>query len=45
MEYEEWCEEHHDRIMQELEENGATGEMDFDPEAEFEVRYDVYFNS
>ena len=33
-----------DEINIELAENGADREMDFDPELEFEIRYEDYLN-
>jgi len=40
--YEEWCDKHEEEINIELAESGADRELDFDPEREFENRYDDY---
>lgn len=40
--FDEWYFANEDRINIELAESGADREMDFDPEKEFERRYDEY---
>ena len=42
--FDEWYCLHEDEINIELAENGADREMDFDPELEFEIRYEDYLN-
>lgn len=42
MEYDEWIEENINSILIELAESGADRELCFDPEAEFEKRYELY---
>ena len=42
--FDEWYNLYEDEINIELAENGADREMDFDPELEFEVRYQKYLN-
>lgn len=45
LEYEEWYDRLEDEINIELAESGADREMDFDPEIEFENRYEMYLNA
>jgi len=45
LEYEEWYEMNELRINSELIESGATSELDFDSEKEFEDRYQKYLDS
>jgi|TARA_R110000787_G_scaffold94421_3_gene197161 hypothetical protein len=40
--FDEWYDLYEDEINIELAENGADREMDFDPELEFEKRYQEY---
>lgn len=40
--FEEWYMLNEERIIIELAEIGASREMDFDPELEFETRYQKY---
>jgi len=42
--FDEWYNLYEDEINIELAENGADREMDFDPELEFEIRYQKYLN-
>jgi len=42
--FDEWYNLYEDEINIELAENGADREVDFDPELEFEVRYQKYLN-
>jgi hypothetical protein len=42
--YEEWYDLNEDEINIELAENGADREMDFNPEDEFNKRYETYLN-
>ena len=42
--FDEWYCLHEDEINIELAEIGSDREMDFDPELEFEVRYQKYLN-
>tara|TARA_R110000751_G_scaffold300521_1_gene412300 strand:- start:22 stop:204 length:183 start_codon:yes stop_codon:yes gene_type:complete len=42
--FDEWYNLYEDEINIELSENGADREMDFDPELEFEIRYQKYLN-
>lgn len=42
--FEKWYELHEEDINIELAENGADREMDFNPEIEFENRYEDYLN-
>lgn len=42
LKFEEWINIYEDEINIELAENGADREMDFDPEMEFQKRYDKY---
>lgn len=40
--FDDWYEINEEEIYIELAENGADREMDFDPELEFEIRYQEY---
>jgi hypothetical protein len=42
--FDEWYGLYEDEINIELAENGSDREMDFDPELEFEDRYQKYLN-
>lgn len=42
--FEDWYALHEDEINIELAETGADREYDFDPEREFEERYEKYLN-
>ena len=44
LDYEEWFGVYEDEINIELAESGADRELDFDPELEFEKRYEEYLN-
>ncbi len=44
LDFEEWFEAYEDEIYIELAENGADRELDFDPELEFEKRYNKYLD-
>jgi len=44
LEFDEWCDVNHDQVMSELDESGASREMDFDPEMEMIDRYAVYLH-
>jgi len=43
--YDEWYGENQDRIYIELAESGADREMEYDPEEEFNQRYQEYLNT
>lgn len=43
--FEDWYDLHARDIYIELAENGADREMDFDPELEFEIRYQKYLEN
>jgi hypothetical protein len=43
--YEKWYDLNEERIYIELSENGADREMDFNPEKEFEKRYETYLST
>ncbi len=43
--YEQWYGENEEAIYIELAESGADREMDFDPEKEFDKRYEAYLVS
>jgi len=43
--FEDWHDIHEDEINTELAENGADRELDFNPEEEFNKRYEIYLNS
>lgn len=43
--YDEWYDINEEEINIELAENGADRELDFDPEREFDERYEEYLNS
>lgn len=45
LDFEEWCDTFADEIDIELAENGADREMDFNPENEYEKRYEMYLNA
>jgi hypothetical protein len=45
LEFEEWYDLFEDSINLELAETGADREMDFDPEREFDNRYEMYLNA
>lgn len=45
LEFEEWYELFEDFINMELAENGADRELDFDPESEYDKRYEMYLNA
>ena len=42
LDYEEWLEVHYDNLLIEFAESGADRELDFNPENEFEKRYQKY---
>lgn len=42
--YEEWYDENEEKINNELAEWGIDRELDFDPEKEFERRYNKYLD-
>ena len=42
--YEEWYDLNENEIWIELSEIGADRELDFNPESEFETRYENYIN-
>ena len=44
LDYEEWFGVYEDEINIELAESGADRELDFDPELEFEKRYQEYLD-
>ncbi len=45
LEYDDWFDKFKDSINLELAENGADREMDFNPEEEFRIRYEVYLKT
>jgi hypothetical protein len=44
LEFEDWYTLNEDEINIELAESGADREMDFDPEMEFDIRYEKYLD-
>ena len=45
LEFDEWCDTFANEIDIELAENGADRELDFNPETEYEKRYEMYLNA
>lgn len=43
--YDEWCDLNGDAIDIELAETGCDRELDFDPEKEYDKRYEIYLNT
>ena len=43
--YDDWCDQYGDEIDIELAEIGATMELDFNPEKEYEIRYNKYLDN
>ena len=44
IEFKEWYDKNEEEILIELAETGADREMDFNPEVEFDNRYEDYLN-
>lgn len=45
LDFDEWCDTFANEIDIELAENGADKEMDFNPEVEYQKRYEMYLNA
>lgn len=45
LEFDEWCDIYGDIIDTELEQSGISRELDFNPEAEYEKRYQIYLDN
>lgn len=45
LEFDEWYDTFANEIDIELAENGADRELDFNPESEYEKRYEMYLNA